>query len=82
MATKKSRLELYISKQTRDDMELLYNGLCGVASSDRFGRAHVDVSRSVYWESVIRDHLNSQGDMLRIFRMMADGTFKKEASDD
>ena len=82
MATKKSRLELYLSKQTRDDMELLYRGLCGVASNDRFGRAHVDVSRSVYWESVIRDHLEKQGDMLRIFRMMEDGTFKKGLGDD
>jgi hypothetical protein len=78
MATKKSRLELYISNETKEEMELLYNGLCGAVTEDSHGRAHVDVSRSIYWESVIRDHLNSQGDLIRMFRMIKSGEFGKE----
>lgn len=75
---KKVKLEIYVSIDTKEEMELLYGGLCGVVTQDSRGRVSVEVSRSVYWESVIREHLASQEELLRIFRMKRDGHFMKE----
>jgi len=75
---KRVRMELYLRPETKAAMELLYTGLCGVVTEDGAGKVRVVVSRSLYWENVIMEHLASQEELLRIFGMMKAGTFGKE----
>lgn len=75
MATKKVQFKIYLDPNVKADMDLLYEGICNAVSTDASRHWHVDVSKSKYWESVISEHLNSQNDLLRIFKMKKAGTF-------
>jgi hypothetical protein len=64
MATEKVQVKFRVSKQVKQDMDLLYKTAHSAKSKDDSRRWRIDVSQSLFWEYAVRDYLMRHQDLL------------------
>ena len=66
--TRKGQFRIYVDKELMIRMEELYTNMYLVRSNG-MRKVKVSISRSKFWESVLRDYVDSKKDLVRVLRI-------------
>lgn len=70
MATvRKVQFRIYVDRGFMGEMDFLYNGMYKRMKKDRDNKWRVSLSKSKFWESVLRDYVDSKKDLVRVLRI-------------